>query len=544
MPSAVFELSDRYVSELASLDPMAALELGLPLARLGDFSSAGVGKVADLNRRTLAELAQLADASPRDAVARRVLNERLAVAIDSFDAGDHLVDLNNLFCPLQQLRQAFEILPNQTAEQQRNWVSCAADLPRALSSWRSALAEGLAKGRTAARRQALQAAAEARTYAKDDFIAKRLPDFGGDLAIADAVAASLVSLADWLESEYAPRAQVTEGVGEARYLRGIRRWNGIAVDPHELFQWGWQELGRITTRMESVRDRIAPAASVAELPEILDQDPKYRIVGEAEIVKYLTGVTEQAVIDMSEHFDIAPEIRRCGVAIAPAGSASAAYYIPPSEDLSRIGTTWLPNVSGGVFHTWHLLSTWYHEGVPGHHMQFAITVLMREHLSRYQRTLGWISGYGEGWALYAERLMDELGYFKDPGYELGFLSSQALRAARIIVDIGMHLGLSVPADVPGEVAGTAIDYDFSVDFLQRRALLPAVEAESETIRYLGMPAQAISYKLGERTILELREAARARLGAEFDLKAWHSWLLGIGPVGLATLQELAAAEAG
>ena len=291
--------------------------------------------------------------------------------------------------------------------------------------------------------------------------------------------------------------------------------------------------------MERIRDEVAPGLAVADLPAFFDADPRYHISGEEGILQFLRGVVEQATRDMDEHFDIPDEVRFCDVRIAPAGSASAAYYIGASEDFSRPGTTWLPNVSGGEFHTWPLVSTWYHEGAPGHHLQHGFALVKKESLSRFQRTFGWISGYGEGWALYAERLMDELGYFNERGIELGHLSAQALRASRIIVDIGMHLGLSVPADTPGEVAGSAIDYDFSVDFLKRRALLTAVEAQSETVRYLGLPGQAISYKLGERTILEIREAARAKAGDDFDLKAWHGWLLGLGPVGLETLQRLA-----
>ena len=133
------------------------------------------------------------------------------------------------------------------------------------------------------------------------------------------------------------------------------------------------------------------------------------------------------------HFDIDERIRFCDARLAPEGSAAAPYYIPPSEDLSRPGTTWLPTLGETSFSWWRLATIWYHEAVPGHHLQISATVINREHLSRFQRAMAWNSGWGEGWALYAERLMDELGAFDEPGLEMGYLMSQALRKLTAIV---------------------------------------------------------------------------------------------------------------
>ena len=131
--------------------------------------------------------------------------------------------------------------------------------------------------------------------------------------------------------------------------------------------------------------------------------------------------------------------------IAPPGGAAAMYYTGPSEDFSRPGRTWYPTMGKTRFPLWREVSICYHEGVPGHHLQVAQVRYLSDRLNRFQRLAGFTSGHGEGWALYAERLMGELGYLDNPAFELGMLSAQAMRAVRVIVDIGMHLELAIPA---------------------------------------------------------------------------------------------------
>ena len=160
---------------------------------------------------------------------------------------------------------------------------------------------------------------------------------------------------------------------------------------------------------------------------------------------------------------------------------------------------------------------------------------LKDHLSRFQRLTG-VSGHSEGWALYAERLMDELGYFENPDYRLGFLRAQVMRAVRVVVDIGMHLELLLPADEkfhPGE----RWTPDLGQEFLFERSCFPRDMMASELDRYLGMPGQAISYKVGERVWLGARDEAQRRQGAAFDLKTFHARSLDLGPLGL---EQLAA----
>jgi uncharacterized protein (DUF885 family) len=184
------------------------------------------------------------------------------------------------------------------------------------------------------------------------------------------------------------------------------------------------------------------------------------------------------------------------------------------------------------FSTWRELTTVYHEGVPGHHLQVAQTVYRKETLNKWRRLSAWTSGHGEGWALYAERLMDELGYFAEPGNRMGWLDGQSLRAARVVIDIGVHCGFPAPA----EVGGGEWDYDKAWTYLTSHANMDEAMLRFELDRYLGWPGQAPSYKIGERLWLQLRGEARAREGDAFDLKDFHRRALDIGGVGLDTLR--------
>ncbi|HJN92418.1 MAG TPA: DUF885 domain-containing protein, partial [Dehalococcoidia bacterium] len=236
------------------------------------------------------------------------------------------------------------------------------------------------------------------------------------------------------------------------------------------------------------------------------------------------------------HFDIPEPVKTIEAMIAPPGGALAMYYTGPSEDFSRPGRTWYPTGGKTRFPLWSEVSVAYHEGVPGHHLQIAQVRYLGESLSRYQRLLAGTSGYVEGWALYAERLMGELGYLENPDYYMGLLSSQALRAVRVVIDIGMHLELDIPEREPHH-RGETWTPELALPFLIERSFFPEKMLASEVDRYLGFPGQAISYKVGERVWLAARDAARHRAGDEFDLKAWHTRALNLGPMGLAQMER-------
>jgi uncharacterized protein (DUF885 family) len=256
------------------------------------------------------------------------------------------------------------------------------------------------------------------------------------------------------------------------------------------------------------------------------------VEGEERIRLRLQQMMDDAISDLDgRHFDLADPVKVVEARIAPPGSAAAPYYSRPSQDFSRPGRTWLPTLGQSRFPLWGLVSTWYHEGVPGHHLQLAQWAYVAPQLSTYQTSVGSVSANTEGWALYAERLMDELGYLSDPGARLGYLDAQMMRAVRVVIDIGMHLRLPVPADSAFH-PGQTWTPELAREFFGLHSGRDAAFLDSEVVRYLGWPGQAISYKLGERAWLDGREAARRARGADFDLKAWHMAALSTGSLGL------------
>jgi uncharacterized protein (DUF885 family) len=310
------------------------------------------------------------------------------------------------------------------------------------------------------------------------------------------------------------------------------------VDLEETYAWGWQEFLGIEAELREVARRIAPDEDPRAAAKSLDDDPRYQVMGQTALRAWMQDLSDRAIDDMADkHFDIPGPVRRLECLIAPPGGTIGRYYTPPSDDFSRPGQMWWSDEPGReVFSTWRETTTVYHEGVPGHHLQIATQVYRRDQLNDYQRLLAGTSGHAEGWALYAERLTRELGYLDDDGLLLGLLDAQLFRAARVIVDIGMHLELEIPGGARFS-EGKRWTGELGLEFMRTRTLLEPATAADEIDRYLGWPGQAPSYKVGERVWLSGRDDARRRHGSSFDLKAFHTAALGMGGMGLDPLAE-------
>ena len=540
--SPIFALSDSYVEKSARLSPMASTYLGITDLndQLDDFSIAGRAVEADLTRATLAELNKLEPIDEIDRVAKSVMQERLTSSLQLHDSFESHINFNVLTSPPADIRQVFEMMPKESAADFNNIAKRLLAVDKAHLSWISTIDTMAKKGKTVAQRQIDGIAKQLESYANGGYaaMAKNFDADGKYPAVheaAKAAAASSAETATYLRGTYMALATPNDAVGAERYAVWARYYTGADLDLRATYEWGLADLAQITERMWKVAAQIKPdAKTLREVADYLDNAPEYKIHGKDAIIKKLLDFTQTAVTQLDgTHFDIDDRMKFCDARIAPEGSASAPYYMSPSEDMSRPGTTWLPLLGKDEVSWWHLASTWYHEAVPGHHLQVATSVLERDRLSRFQRFGAWISGYGEGWALYAERFMDDLGAFDEPGIEMGFLSAQALRATRIVIDIGMHLGYT-------DENGRVWDAVSGREALMNKALLDEHHATSETDRYLGWPGQAISYKVGEREWIAARENAKKRLGAEFSLKRFHAHALKIGPMGLDTFgQELA-----
>ena len=550
-----FGLSDQFVNDVAAQFPQTATSIGaVGFDDLwNDFSPAGTEAAVALARRYRRLFDEhLGHPDQWQRHAARVCRDFQAEVEESYDMGMRYLNLRHTSGIMDSIRDVFDEMNTATEE---GWENVAARLETVDQPVAGAMAtfeEGRGLGIMSARLQVESTIEQARhlsgTHSKWLALARAATE-AATPELADRVARAvdhgrdaMAGFADYLESTYLPDTVEVNGVGRERYIAAAERFLGLEIDPIETYEWGWEEVNRLQHAMVDAARGVDRDASLPEVIDRLETDPAYAVASQAEFVDFIQGIQDCALSQLDGvHFDVAPEIRNVTVNLIPPGSALGAYYLQPTEDFSRPGSIWYSFGERQQLPLWSEVSTAYHEGFPGHHLQVGTVMTQREKLSRGHRLLIWYSGFGEGWALYTERLMDELGYFDQPHYLLGMLASQQLRACRVVIDIGCHLGLRIP-DTAAIAPGQTWTYDSAVETLNRVAGIPLDISHSEVKRYLGLPGQAISYKVGERHILAIRDAAQRAQGASFNLKEFHRTLLGWGDVRLDYLQEITARQ--
>ncbi len=554
--SPIDEISETYLDEFVALSPTSATFMGVEGYddKYPDLSPDGYQAQAELLRRTLAAAGQTETPTPREQVAKDALLERLGLELEMLEAGIPQHQINALASAPAELRQVYDLMPTDTEE---HWANIAARLAKTgetLTGYRATLLEQAAQGKVSAVRQVNDLAERIASWTGaegEDFfagLAAQAPDGAIKAEVERAALAAKRAYDEfgaWLETELAPKAPSRDACGRKTYALSSRLFLGAEVDLEETYAWGFEELARIETDMRRVAAELNGGnPSVNAAAELLDNDPARKITGKEAFRDWMQKLADEAVNELAgTHFDIPDEIKRIECMIAPTSDGSI-YYTQPSEDLTtRPGRMWWAVPAGlNDFATWREVTTVYHEGVPGHHLQVAQTLLRADLLNRWQRLACWVSGHGEGWALYAERLMDDLGYLDDPGAKLGMLDAQAFRAARVIVDIGMHLELEIPqGNVFKFHPGERWNAELGFEFLRAHCRMDVEFLKAELNRYLGWPGQAPSYKVGERIWLQAREEAKQRKGADFDLKAFHRDALNLGSIGLDPLRKALAA---
>jgi uncharacterized protein (DUF885 family) len=520
----IADLSSQYVDGIAALDPVRAARMGIGDAtELNDYSPSGVERLASFLRETATALRDAEPVDEPERLGRLYLLAQIDGDLALIAAGERERQVSILSAPPSSTRLVFDLMPQDTEDDWARVGARLANVPASMASYRSTLEEGIANGRVASRRSVLAVAEQCATWA-EGYFGSLSPTVDGPARMAGAAYGELAS---WLRTTYAPAATEDVGVGEERYRLWSKVMLGAEVDPDETYAWGWAELERIEREKVGECERIVPGASFEEVRDHLNRDPAQLLEGADAYRRWLQDVSDEATARLNGwQFDIPDALLRCDIGIPPEGSAAAAYYTPPSEDMRQPGRTWFPTVGKTVFTMWDQVTIAYHEAVPGHHLQIGTSHLLP--LTRAHR-LGFQSAHGEGWALYAERLMDELGLFTTPATRLGFLGSQAFRAVRVVIDIGLHTNRPLPD-------GRAWTPELASEHLQRHGGYPKPFADSEVLRYISWPAQATTYKLGERAWLAGRDAARARQGDGFDLKRWHADALAKGALGLGDLE--------
>jgi len=541
-------IAEKWVTTLADLDPDVAVWVGIPgrLGEYADYSPAGQEAQLAAGNAVIAELEAATPVDAVDAVTKTDLLAELRLSAEYHAAKLHERDVNVIASPAQGIRDTFDLMPTAT---EADWATIAeklGNLPGAVDGYIETLRLGISDGVVPARRQVIETATGVRRHADPlgfffDFTGSAALEDGGALPDslkselhkgAEASAAAYAKLAEFLELELAPKAGEQDGVGRELYALHSRRFLGAEIDLDETYEWGIEELARMVEEQTQIAGQIKPGASVEEAIAFLEADESNKLHGTDELQRWMQQLADQAVSELSgTHFDIPDEIKTIECMIAPTHDGGI-YYTSPNDDFSRPGRMWW-SVPEGVteFDTWRETTTVYHEGVPGHHLQLGQAVYNRALLNTWRRSLAGTSGHAEGWALYSERLMDELGYLRNPADRLGMLDGQRMRAARVVLDIGVHLG---KPNLSGTGTWTADD---ALEFMRANVNMNDSFIRFEVNRYLGWPGQAPSYKVGQRIWEQLRDEVKKREGAAFDIKAFHKRALDLGGVGLDTLRS-------
>jgi uncharacterized protein (DUF885 family) len=546
-PTAIDAIAEQWVSTLADLEPDIAIMIGLPgrLGEFGDLSPAGHARYVDEAKKVIRHLDATETVDDVDWVTKTDLRSDLALDVESFDAGLWKRDLNVIASPAQSIRETFDLMPHGTESDWSTIAERLGNVPGAVEGYIETLRLGISDGTVPARRQVIEVAAQVRKHAESngffaEFASGAALDSGGDIPEslsadlrrgAQASAEAFGRLSEFLSGELAPVASEHDGVGRELYALQSRRFLGAEIDLDETYEWGIDELARMVDEQTRIASEISPGASVEEAVAILDADPALILHGTEALREWMQHLSNTAVAELSlSHFDIPGPVRTIECMIAPTQEGGI-YYTGPSDDFSRPGRMWW-SVPEGIteFNTWREKTTVFHEGVPGHHLQIGQAVFNRAKLNTWRRQLAGTSGHAEGWALYAERLMQDLGYLNDPGDRLGMLDGQRMRAARVVLDIGVHLGKKLP---DGSGTWTA---EYAFEFMAKNVNMSEPFVRFEVNRYLGWPGQAPSYKVGQRIWEQLRDDYAAREGASFSIKNFHREALDLGGVGLDTLK--------
>ncbi len=546
-PSQIDKIADAWVDQIAELSPTFATYIGRPSGddKLDDHSPEAGERYITAAKQVLAQLQQATVEDKVDEVTLDAMTRDLTLAIEMHDAKLYRRDLNNIASPAQGIRDIFDLSKTDTEQDWRNLVARMNAVAGSLDGYMRTLRLGIEANDTPARRQVLTNIDQAEKIAAADgffmtFAANaKLAD--GEVPetlkaeahkAAEAATAGYQRFVDFLKNELLPAANPEDAIGRERYALFSRSFLGAKVDLDETYEWGIEELARVTAEQEAVAREIKPGATVQEAIEFLDNDPSRKLHGTKALQEWMQQLSDNAIAKLSgTHFDIAEPLKKLECMIAPTQSGGI-YYTGPTDDFSRPGRMWW-SVPVGVeeFDTWRETTTVYHEGVPGHHLQVAQAVYNRAELNTWRRLASWTSGHGEGWALYAERLMADLGFLDDPGDRLGMLDGQRMRAARVVLDLGVHLGKP-------RLDGTGKwDFDYALDFMGKNVNMSPEFVHFEVLRYFGWPGQAPSYKIGQRIWEQTRDEYAARKGAAFDIKEFHREALNQGGLGLDTLRH-------
>jgi uncharacterized protein (DUF885 family) len=541
---AVNELADGFFEGVLEREPIFATILGDNRwdDRLPDLGANGRAAEAAALRETLAE-AEAIDGEaldPEQVITRDMLILVARTHLEALDQKQYQLAINHIWGVQTMMVNAAQYQIADTREGLQRLLTRFAAYPTAVEQYIETLREGLTDERTAAAvpvRKQIEQVERLLSLPTEEFPAVTLAHVADDEAreqvreaTADHVYPSLQRLRDFLANEYEPLARPEPGIsatpgGDEAYRLAIRMQTTVAARPEEVHAFGLEDLAHIEAEKDEIARRLGQRDRHG-LVEALEKDPANHTDRRERLVELAAEQTARAFAIAPRYFGRLPRAD-CEVKAVEEyreRETPPAFYMQPTIDGSRQGQYYINTYQPEERQLHKLAAITFHEATPGHHFQIGIEMELTG-LPTF-RTLGSrMAGvaYVEGWGLYCERLADEMGLYLSDQERYGMLDAQAFRAARLVVDSGLH----------------AFDWsrERAIIFMHERGSLPMVDAEIEVDRYTIWPGQALAYKIGQREIERARREVSERMGDRFDLRVFHDEVLGHGSLPLATLRR-------
>ena len=541
--ATINDLADRFWEGILERDPMWATILGDERYndRWPDLGAGGRAADEAAFRSTLAEARAVPGEGlePEQVITRDLLVLVCENQLEALDQKQYQLALDHIAGPQVWPAEIAQYQHADTPERMELLLARYAAYPAMIEQYVGTLAEGVADGRTAATvpvRRAIEQVERLLAMPPVDHPASSMVQIDdaqrGPVieAVEEHIYLGLRRLRDYLTQEYEPAARSEPGLsatpgGEEAYRLAIRMQTSLDTTAEEVHAFGRADLEAIEAEKDEVArrlghaDRHALRAALAEDPDNHTDDPD-------ALVRLAQQQTDRAYAEAPKYFGRLPSAN-CYVKAVEAyreAESPPAFYMPPSLDGSRQGQYYINTYQPAERQLHKLAAITFHEATPGHHFQIGIEMELKG-LPAFRILGARIAGnaYVEGWGLYTERLADEMGLYASEQERLGMLDAQSFRAARLVVDSGLH----------------AMNWtrQQAIDFMHERGSLPMVDAEIEVDRYTVWAGQALGYKIGQREIERARAEVTGQMGDRFDLRAFHDEVLGHGSLPLATLRR-------
>ncbi len=543
------DLFEREWEQRLANDPLLATAVGrneydhlLPSVRPEDLA-----RQAEADRAFLAELAEIekGELSDEERINAQIFRRQLRDRVADFELGAHEIPINSDSGFHIHFARLPTEMPMATVEHYERYLTRLEALPAYMAQQITNMRAGVRRGMSlpgvvlqgygvTIASHMVETPAESLFFRPFESFPASVPVAAreglrqrGEKVVMQSVVPAYSSFFRFMQEEYIPRARTTIGAselpnGEAFYAHKIRHFTTLDLSAAEIHKIGLAEVKRIRGEMQEVIDGVGFEGSFADFLQFLRTDPRFYAETPEELLKEASYIAKRMDAQLPALFGTLPRLPY-GVAPVPdhlAPKYTGGRYVASPEGSTQPGYYWVNtyNLKSRPLYILEALSL--HEAVPGHHLQISLNN-EREGLPEFRR-FSYLSAFGEGWGLYSEWLGLEAGFYTDPYSNFGRLTYEMWRACRLVVDTGLHaMGWSRQQ---------------AMDYLAERTALSLHEVETETDRYIAWPAQALSYKLGELKIKELRSRAEETLGEGFDIREFHDVVLLGGSVPLTVLE--------